>query len=126
MASACVQRGVHAATSHCMCRYLLESELGDELGGDLVCGPSTQACSICLFTKAAAAVTSVLELCAIKTTLVWSQVVSLLTQTTVSPDDPAFADPTKFIGPVYSKEEADRWAPVHDSGRTSCVHLHAF
>ncbi|KAK9834964.1 hypothetical protein WJX81_000129 [Elliptochloris bilobata] len=50
--------------------YLLESELGDELGGD--------------------------------------QVVSLLTQTTVSPDDPAFKDPSKFIGPTYSKDEAER------------------
>jgi len=38
------------------------------------------------------------------------QVVSLLTQTTVSPDDPAFEDPQKFIGPMYSKEDADRCA----------------
>ena len=28
--------------------------------------------------------------------------------TEVDPDDPAFADPTKPIGPVYTREEADR------------------
>ena len=32
---------------------------------------------------------------------------SILTMIEVDPDDPAFADPTKFIGPVYSKEEAE-------------------
>ncbi|MCL9775686.1 carbamate kinase [Vibrio methylphosphonaticus] len=33
-------------------------------------------------------------------------VTCMLTQMTVDPSDPAFADPTKPIGPVYSKEEA--------------------
>ncbi len=28
----------------------------------------------------------------------------------VDPDDPAFGDPTKFIGPVYEREEAERLA----------------
>jgi carbamate kinase len=37
-------------------------------------------------------------------------VVTVLTQTEVSPDDPAFADPTKFVGPVYSEEVARRLA----------------
>src|SRR6478672_7095921 len=35
---------------------------------------------------------------------------SLLTMVEVDPDDPAFADPTKFIGPVYDKAEAERLA----------------
>ncbi len=35
---------------------------------------------------------------------------SVLTMVEVDPADPAFADPTKFIGPVYSKEEAERLA----------------
>ncbi|HEU4689645.1 MAG TPA: carbamate kinase [Vicinamibacterales bacterium] len=35
---------------------------------------------------------------------------TLLTMIEVDPDDPAFKDPTKFIGPVYDKEEADRLA----------------
>jgi len=35
---------------------------------------------------------------------------SILTMIEVDPDDPAFADPTKFIGPVYSKEEAEALA----------------
>ena len=39
-----------------------------------------------------------------------SQVVTLLTMTVVDPDDPAFADPTKFVGPVYPKETADALA----------------
>src|SRR4051812_29832581 len=35
---------------------------------------------------------------------------SILTMVEVDPDDPAFSDPTKFIGPVYSKEDAERLA----------------
>src|SRR6187397_1372211 len=35
---------------------------------------------------------------------------SILTMIEVDPDDPAFADPTKFIGPVYAKEEAEALA----------------
>ena len=35
---------------------------------------------------------------------------TLLTMVEVDPDDPAFSNPTKFIGPVYSREEADRLA----------------
>ncbi|MFK8329218.1 carbamate kinase [Pseudomonas sp. BJa5] len=35
---------------------------------------------------------------------------TLLTQVEVDGNDPAFKDPTKFIGPVYSKEEAERLA----------------
>jgi carbamate kinase len=35
---------------------------------------------------------------------------TLLTMIEVDPGDPAFQNPTKFIGPVYAKEEADRIA----------------
>ncbi|HVQ12025.1 MAG TPA: carbamate kinase [Vicinamibacterales bacterium] len=35
---------------------------------------------------------------------------TLLTMIEVDPDDPGFKNPTKFIGPVYSKEEADHLA----------------
>lgn len=35
---------------------------------------------------------------------------TLLTMTEVDPDDPAMADPTKFVGPVYSEEDAKRLA----------------
>ncbi|MBN1684393.1 MAG: carbamate kinase [Gammaproteobacteria bacterium] len=35
-------------------------------------------------------------------------VVTLLTQVVVDQDDPAFGDPSKPIGPVYSKEEAEK------------------
>jgi carbamate kinase len=35
---------------------------------------------------------------------------TLLTMIEVDPNDPAFNDPTKFIGPVYDKPEADRLA----------------
>jgi carbamate kinase len=35
---------------------------------------------------------------------------TLLTMVEVDPKDPAFSDPTKFIGPVYEKDEADRLA----------------
>src|SRR3954470_13809229 len=35
---------------------------------------------------------------------------TLLTMVEVDPDDPGFKDPTKFVGPVYDKPEADRIA----------------
>jgi carbamate kinase len=35
---------------------------------------------------------------------------TILTMIEVSPDDPAFGNPTKFIGPVYDKADADRIA----------------
>ena len=38
------------------------------------------------------------------------QVATLLTMVTVDPADPAFAHPTKFVGPVYAKEDADKLA----------------
>lgn len=37
----------------------------------------------------------------------------LITRTLVDPLDPAFADPTKFVGPTYSREEAE-WFEEHD------------
>jgi carbamate kinase len=39
-----------------------------------------------------------------------SQVGTLLTMVAVDPADPAFARPTKFVGPVYTKEAADALA----------------
>ena len=38
------------------------------------------------------------------------QVATLLTMVVVDPDDPAFASPTKFVGPVYDKDMADALA----------------
>ncbi len=35
---------------------------------------------------------------------------TLLTMVEVDPDDPGFRNPTKFVGPVYEKAEADRLA----------------
>jgi carbamate kinase len=35
---------------------------------------------------------------------------TILTMVEVDPDDPAFKNPTKFVGPVYEKAEADRLA----------------
>lgn len=35
---------------------------------------------------------------------------TLLTMTEVDPDDPAMADPSKFVGPVYDEDEAKRLA----------------
>jgi carbamate kinase len=35
---------------------------------------------------------------------------TILTMVEVDPSDPAFEDPTKFVGPIYTKEEADRLA----------------
>lgn len=35
---------------------------------------------------------------------------TILTMVEVDPNDPAFQDPTKFVGPVYEKEETDRLA----------------
>lgn len=40
------------------------------------------------------------------------EVASLITQTLVSRSDPAFLEPTKFVGPVYTESEAKRLASV--------------
>ena len=51
------------------------------------------------------------------------QVVTLVTQVEVDPGDPAFAQPTKPIGPFYSRREAERlalekgWQMREDAGR---------
>jgi len=39
-------------------------------------------------------------------------IATILTMTEVDPADPAFADPTKFVGPVYSDDEAHRMAAL--------------
>jgi carbamate kinase len=39
-----------------------------------------------------------------------TQVATLLTMIVVDPNDPAFANPTKFVGPVYDKDAADTLA----------------
>ena len=50
-------------------------------------------------------------------------VATLLTQVVVDPEDPAFRNPTKPIGPFYTREQAERfvreegWTVVEDSGR---------
>jgi carbamate kinase len=50
-------------------------------------------------------------------------VVTLLTQTLVDKNDPAFQNPTKPIGPFYSAMEASKlrrekgWTVINDSGR---------
>ena len=50
-------------------------------------------------------------------------VVAVVTQVVVDPQDPAFANPTKPIGPFYTREEAQRrmrelgWHMVEDAGR---------
>jgi len=41
------------------------------------------------------------------------EVVSLICQTRVDPADPAFDHASKFVGPVYSEEEAQRLGPLH-------------
>jgi len=38
---------------------------------------------------------------------------TILTMTEVDPADPAFEDPTKFVGPVYGEDEAHRLAAAH-------------
>jgi carbamate kinase len=42
-----------------------------------------------------------------------TQFATLLTQIEVDPEDPAFANPTKFIGPVYPEQEARALAQTH-------------
>jgi carbamate kinase len=50
-------------------------------------------------------------------------VVTIVTQVVVDPGDPAFKDPTKPIGPFYTKEQSERlslekgWTMLEDSGR---------
>jgi len=44
---------------------------------------------------------------ALENALPGRNVVSLVCQTEVAADDPAFGDPTKFVGPVYTREVAE-------------------
>ena len=46
-----------------------------------------------------------------------SRVACLVTRTAVDRSDGAFTAPTKFVGPVYSKEQAQRLAAQHAGGR---------
>ena len=39
---------------------------------------------------------------------------TILTMVEVDPSDPAFADPTKFVGPIYTEEDAKRLAAEKD------------
>jgi carbamate kinase len=48
---------------------------------------------------------------ALQNALPGRQVACLVSRTLVRRDDPAFADPSKFVGPVYSEEQA-RWRRV--------------
>jgi len=41
-------------------------------------------------------------------------IATILTMTEVDPADPAFADPTKFVGPVYDADEAQRLAALRN------------
>ncbi len=49
---------------------------------------------------------------ALENALPGRNVVSLVCQTEVHADDPAFRDPTKFVGPVYTREVAEDLAPA--------------
>lgn len=42
-----------------------------------------------------------------------TQYATLLTQIEVDPDDPAFAAPTKFIGPIYTRKKAEKLRDEH-------------
>jgi len=44
----------------------------------------------------------------------YKSIATILTMTEVDPADPAFADPTKFVGPVYSADEASRLAELRN------------
>lgn len=50
----------------------------------------------------------------IKNKLPGKKVTTLVTQVMVDSQDPAIADPSKFIGPIYDKETAFRLAEQHD------------
>jgi carbamate kinase len=50
---------------------------------------------------------------AVQNALPGRQVACLLSRTVVSPDDPAFASPTKFVGPVYGESQARKLAAAH-------------
>ena len=47
---------------------------------------------------------------ALENALPGQQIVGLITQTLVEADDPAFDNPTKFVGPIYAEDEAQKLA----------------
>jgi carbamate kinase len=50
---------------------------------------------------------------ALQNALPGRQIVAMVNQTVVSAVDPAFQNPTKFVGPVYQRAEAERLAGEH-------------
>jgi len=50
---------------------------------------------------------------ALRNALPGRQIMAMVTQTLVSAVDPAFGDPAKFVGQVYSQEEAEKLAGEH-------------
>ncbi|GAA4944495.1 carbamate kinase [Nonomuraea thailandensis] len=50
---------------------------------------------------------------ALQNALPGRQVLAMVTQTLVSAVDPAFAEPSKFVGQVYEQEEAEKLAAEH-------------
>jgi carbamate kinase len=61
--------------------------------------------------------------CELKRAGFYMPVITILTQVRVNPDDPAFAKPTKPVGPFYTKKVADEkmrvfnWTMIEDSAR---------
>ncbi|MFF9777979.1 carbamate kinase [Streptomyces sp. NPDC013978] len=51
--------------------------------------------------------------CALHNVMPRRRIATLVTHTLVRSDDPAFDQPTKFVGPVYPQDVADRLARVH-------------
>ncbi|ULR55469.1 carbamate kinase [Streptomyces deccanensis] len=51
--------------------------------------------------------------CALHNVMPRRRIATLVTHTLVRSDDPAFDRPTKFVGPVYPQDVADRLARVH-------------
>ncbi|MBO3745518.1 carbamate kinase [Streptosporangiaceae bacterium NEAU-GS5] len=51
---------------------------------------------------------------ALQNALPGRQVLSMVNQTLVSAVDPAFDDPTKFVGEIYSEDEAEKLAKAND------------
>ena len=53
------------------------------------------------------------------------EVVGLITQTLVGADDPAFDNPTKFVGPIYAEDEARGWRTLGLAGPPRWLQLEA-
>ena len=117
-----VRLGYHLVITHGNGPQVGAQLLRSERGSDVVYGETLDVCGAATQGEIGYLLSQSLEN-ELAAAAISMPVVTLLTQTLVSPDDPAMQHPTKPIGPFYSRAEAEEkkrllgWQIVEDAAR---------